>query len=100
MELWYNYRNMEIKDLQLKIKESGQQMTNPFKSSSEICLAITEEMGEVAQEVALLEKIGTKVGWEKEPNKDRLAKEISQLLNCIITLANHYEIDLGKEFEK
>mgnify|MGYP000900421700 CR=1 FL=1 len=31
-----------------------------FKNSGEIMLALTEELGEVAQEVALLEMIGSK----------------------------------------
>lgn len=62
-------------------------------------LAITEEVGEVAQEVALLERIGTKAGWQKEPSKERLSKEISNLLNCIVSLANHYGIDIEDEYK-
>lgn len=31
-----------------------------FKNAAEITLALTEEIGEVAQEVALLERIGSK----------------------------------------
>lgn len=89
--------DMTIKDWQLKARDSGEKMANPFKSGSEICLAITEEVGEVAQEVALLEKVGTKATWQKEPSKERLANEITQLLNCVVALANHYDIDLGED---
>ncbi len=88
---------MTIKDWQEKVKGSSEKMSNPFRSAQEICLAITEEMGEVAQEVALLEKVGTKAEWEKEPSKERLGKEIIQLLNCVVSLANHYNINLDEQ---
>ncbi len=65
-----------------------------FRSGPEIVLAITEELGEVAQEVALLERIGTKAGWVKDPSKERLAEEIGYLLNCVAALADFYDIDL------
>ena len=88
---------MEIKRLQEKLKSSSQE--NPFRNPSEIMLAITEEVGEVAQEVALLEKVGTKATWEKESSTERLAKEISNTLNCLMALANHYNIDIDKEYK-
>ena len=89
---------MEIKQLQEKVKQSTLLNSNPFKNPAEIMLAITEETGEVAQEVALLERVGTKATWQKEPSKERLSKEISNLLNCIIGLANHYDIDIENEY--
>lgn len=67
-----------------------------FNNSQDIMLAATEELGEVAQEVALLEKVGTKANWNKEPSKDRLSKEIKDTINCLLTLANYYEINLDK----
>lgn len=91
---------MNISDLQTKVRESSQSDANPFKNASEIMLAITEETGEVAQEVALLEKVGAKATWQKEPSRERLGKELSNLLNCIAGLANHYEIDLEKEYSE
>lgn len=87
---------MKIKQLQEKIRQSE----NPFKSAAEIMLAITEEVGEVAQEVALLEKVGTKAHWKIEPSKERLGKEVSNLLNCIVGLANHYDIDIESEYKE
>ena len=89
---------MEIKQLQDKIKESSLSNLNPFKNPSEIMLAVTEELGEVAQEVALLERVGTKATWEKEPSKERLGKEISNLLNCVVGLANHYDVDIEQYY--
>ncbi len=81
---------MSYKNIQENIKT----LPNPFKNPQEIMLAATEELGEVAQEVSLLEKVGTKVNWEKEPSKERLAEEIRNTINCLAALANYYDIDL------
>lgn len=87
---------MNIKDFQEKLKQSK----SPFNNPAEIMLAVTEELGEAAQEVALLEKIGTKVDWQKEPSIERLGVEIGNLLNCIFALANHYDIDVEEVLKK
>jgi len=62
-----------------------------FTNSSEIVLALTEELGEVAQEVALLEEIGTKKDWDKKGDVERLKKEISDVRNLLERLENYYE---------
>ncbi|HEY0010578.1 MAG TPA: hypothetical protein VGB97_01530 [Candidatus Paceibacterota bacterium] len=85
---------MNLRELQEKVKDSPVMALNPHKNVCEIMLAATEELGEVAQEVALLEKIGTKANWEKQGSKERLGQEITNVLNCIVGLANHYELDL------
>jgi NTP pyrophosphatase (non-canonical NTP hydrolase) len=59
-------------------------------------LAMIEELGEVATEVALLEQIGPKAGWNKEPSTQRLATEITHLLNRAFALANRFGIDLSE----
>ncbi|MBP6974763.1 MAG: hypothetical protein KBB54_02345 [Candidatus Pacebacteria bacterium] len=66
----------------------------------EIMLGIMEEMGEVAKEVALFEKIGNKVNWKRSPDKDLLAEEISQLVVNAVSLASYYEIDLEQALTK
>jgi hypothetical protein len=43
-----------------------------------------------------LERAGTKANWQKEPSIERLGDEIVHALNCLIALANHYQIDLEK----
>lgn len=91
---------MKISDLQDRVRRLSLSDSNPFNSAPEIMLAITEEVGEVAQEVALLERIGTKAGWQKEPSKERLSNEISDLINCIFTLANHYDINIEERYKK
>jgi len=75
-------------------------MANPFRSSTEVLLTITEELGEVAQEVALLEKVGPKAGWQKEPSRERLAEEITHLINTVVVLADSQDIDLDEVYSR
>lgn len=91
---------MNLKELQEKVKNSPVMAANPFKNSSEIMLAATEELGEVAQEVALLERVGTKAEWTKEPSTERLGSEITNTINCLVALANYYELDLEELYSK
>jgi NTP pyrophosphatase (non-canonical NTP hydrolase) len=77
------------------VNRESAQSASPFRSPTEIMLAATEELGEVAQEVALLERIGTKATWEKQGDVGRLGIEITHTINCLLVLANHYSIDLG-----
>ncbi len=85
---------MTIPEWQTRVQKTK----NPPLSGAEFMLAATEELGEVAQEVALLEQIGSKAQWQKEPSLERLGTEISHALNCLIALANHYQIDLEKVY--
>jgi NTP pyrophosphatase (non-canonical NTP hydrolase) len=85
-------------ELQTRVQENTASMKKPCSSGAQWMLAATEELGEVAQEVALLERIGSKAEWQKEPSVDRLAEEIKHALNCLIALANHYQIDLAKVY--
>jgi NTP pyrophosphatase (non-canonical NTP hydrolase) len=61
-------------------------------------LAMTEELGDLATEVALLERISSKANWQKEPSTERLATEITHLLNCTFALANQFGIDLNETY--
>lgn len=79
-----------------------QKMNQPvdFRSGTEVVLAMTEELGEIAQEVALLERVGTKKNWEKQPSKERLGEELSHLLNLLTALANTHQINLSELYER
>lgn len=66
------------------------------QTSVDIMLGITEELGEVAKEVALFEKVGNKVNWKRSADKDLLAEEIAQLLVNIFGLASHYDISVDE----
>ena len=85
---------MDLAAIQHFIRQADSQLPNPLRSAAEHVVAMTEELGEVATEVALLERIGTKAGWNKEPSTERLTTELLHLLNTLVGLANHYQIDL------
>ncbi len=61
-----------------------------FNNSVEIMLALTEELGEVAQEVSLLERVGTKKDWKKNGNAVRLKEEILHVRNLLDLLESNY----------
>ena len=82
---------MDIKEAQNKIKNILGNIEHPRLASF---IALTEEVGEVADEVMKRE-----VYNEKE-NIDDLKAEIADVLVCIFELANVYDFDLNKEFEK
>jgi NTP pyrophosphatase (non-canonical NTP hydrolase) len=89
---------MNIATIQQSLQKTDDPMPYPFRSAAEIVVTITEELGEVVTEVSLLERIGTKAGWSKEPSTDRLAEELLHLLNMIFVLANRYAIDLDQAY--
>ncbi|MFA7201691.1 MAG: hypothetical protein WC099_01725 [Candidatus Paceibacterota bacterium] len=70
-----------------------QEIKSPFKNPGEMVIAMVEELGEISQEISLLEKIGTKANWEKEGDVERLKNEMKQLMNIMISLGNYYNID-------
>lgn len=86
---------MKLQMLQAWNRQSVAEMKAPFRSGTEMMLALTEELGEIAKEVAQLEQIGSKVEWERLPSVARLGEEITHLLNLTCALANFYAIDLG-----
>ena len=87
------YSGMTLRDIQT---QGGKKL---FHSGTEAMLGMSEELGEVATEVALLEQIGSKKFWQKDPSVERLAEEITHLLNCTFALANHFNIDLQTVYE-
>ena len=86
---------MELSALQKEVRASVAVAKAPYRSGTEVVLMMTEELGEVATEVALLEQVGSKAAWQKEPDVARLAEEITHLLNNTFALANHFGIDLS-----
>ena len=71
---------MEIKSIQHYLEQSSSGMKKPFSSAPEIMMAIVEELGEVAQEISLIEQIGSKAEWQKQPSKERLAEDTTLAL--------------------
>jgi NTP pyrophosphatase (non-canonical NTP hydrolase) len=91
---------MELGTLQAAVGEGMVRRKIAYRSGTEIMLMMTEELGEVATEVALLEQIGSKALWQKDPSVARLAEELTHLLNNTFALANHFDIDLSEAFRE
>ena len=89
---------MDLATIQKWLQAIDTKQSYPFQSSAECITAMVEELGEVATEVALLERIGTKAGWSKAPSTERLTTELVQLFNTLIALANRYGIDLDHAY--
>ena len=89
---------MDLAAIQQWLQATDIKQPYPFRSSAECVTAMVEELGEVATEVALLERIGTKAGWSKAPSIEHLTTELIQLLNTLIALANRYDIDLDRAY--
>ncbi|MFC1997646.1 hypothetical protein ACFLXI_08595 [Chloroflexota bacterium] len=90
---------MEIRQLQNQINHSIGEMKTPFRSGTEIMLALTEELGEIATEVALLEQVGSKTEWSKSPSEGNLGEEIMHTINLLFALANQFDIDVAQVYE-
>jgi NTP pyrophosphatase (non-canonical NTP hydrolase) len=89
---------MTLSELQSRVRQANAEMKAPFSSGTQCMLALTEEVGEVAQEVALLERVGSKASWQKDGSVERLADEMTHAMNCLLSLANYYGIDLEKVY--
>jgi len=83
---------MDLNFLQNEIKQRGEKMGIKPQTPVEIMLAITEEAGEVAKEVALFEQVGNKVNWKRLPDEDLLAEEISHLLEIFLVLLHNTKL--------
>lgn len=89
---------MELNKLQKYIADTQRQMKTPFRSGAEIMLALTEEIGEISREVALLEQIGSKTEWNKSPSNANLAEEMIHAINLLFVLANQFDLDLSQAY--
>jgi NTP pyrophosphatase (non-canonical NTP hydrolase) len=85
---------MTLSELQSRVRQANAEMKAPFSSGAQCMLALTEEVGEVA----LLERVGSKASWQKDGSVERLADEMTHAMNCLLSLANYYGIDLEKVY--
>ncbi|MCK4968748.1 MAG: RS21-C6 protein [Candidatus Aenigmarchaeota archaeon] len=85
---------MEIKDLQQWVREDWDKESKLINHQTEMLLLI-EEIGELAEAIRKL--LGNK---KRKKMKADLIGEFGDVLISLITLANHYQIDLEKAFLK
>ncbi len=75
---------------------------NPFQ----IITRLAEETGELAEQVNHFENVGVKREKHGEPDKEKLAKEVQDVIRCALQLAVHYDIkeevleSIDKSFSK
>ncbi len=90
---------MNLSDLQQFVKKMAEKF--PEKENAfDILARLTEESGEVAQEVRKMEKRGSKVFFDISTSKEKLADELVDVLNVIASIANFYDMDLSAESDR
>ncbi len=62
---------------------------DPFQ----IMTRLLEESGELAQQVNHFEGRGVKREKHGEPDRAKLAKEIRDVLNCVMHIIDHYDVE-------
>lgn len=66
----------------------------PFK----IVTRLAEECGELAKEVNHFEKTGIKIKKYGQPDKQKMAKEIQDIIRCVLQITKYYNTE--KELKK
>lgn len=71
---------------------------NPFQ----IITRLTEECGELAEQVNHFEQTGIKNKKHGEPNKKHMAKEVQDVMRCVLQIAHYYKLEdeLTKSIEE
>lgn len=62
---------------------------NPFK----IITRLVEECGELAEQINHFEKTGIKNEKHGQPDKNKMAKEVQDVMRCALQVALHYDLD-------
>ncbi|AIT09225.1 nucleotide pyrophosphohydrolase [Candidatus Francisella endociliophora] len=82
----------------MKIQQAQQTLAELFKNISHPRLAsfiaLTEEVGELANEIMQKEI------YEETSNNEKITSELTDVFVSLLELANLYEIDLENEFNK
>lgn len=79
-----------------RIYKINQGLSRLFPGSDEPFQMVTrlaEECGELAAQVNHFERSGVKVKKHGEPNPDKLAKEVQDVLRCALRIATHYGVE-------
>lgn len=71
---------------------------NPFQ----IMTRLAEEVGELAQQINHHESQGIKVQKHGQPDKEKLAKEVQDVIRCALQIARYYELEdiLNQQIEE
>jgi NTP pyrophosphatase (non-canonical NTP hydrolase) len=82
-----------------KIKLINQGLTKRFGKNDpfRIITRLAEECGELAAQVNHFEGSGIKRQKHGEPDKDKMAKEVQDVIRCALQIAEHYQIEAELE---
>jgi NTP pyrophosphatase (non-canonical NTP hydrolase) len=87
---------MNGNELQNLLVRHSEVVNGGERSALEILGSATEELGEVAQEVLLFEKVGSKRNWKRPGDVASIAGELADLMVNLFCLAHHFDIDLER----
>lgn len=62
---------------------------NPFQ----IMTRLAEEVGELAQQINHHESQGIKIQKHGQPDKEKLAKEVQDVIRCALQISRYYQIE-------
>ncbi len=79
----------KIKEIAGGLNKAYPYGNEPFK----IATRLSEECGEVAKEINHWERTGVKVRKYGEPSKEKLAREIHQVIICALQVALYYNVE-------
>jgi len=88
----------DLNEFQNYIKELCIERGWDKNSSSQLFLLLTEEIGEVAKAIRNHTNLHTHKTQNKEKTKAELASELADVLNYLLDISNHFEIDLAQAF--
>ncbi len=78
-----------------KIKLINDKLEKRFgkEDSFRIMTRLLEECGELAQQINHFENSGMKKEKMGEPSKEKLAKELQDVIRCIMQISKHYNLE-------
>ncbi|AEI36781.1 MazG nucleotide pyrophosphohydrolase domain-containing protein [Francisella salina] len=82
---------MQIKEAQQTIDKLFKDISHPRLASF---IALTEEVGELANEIMQKEI------YEETLDNEKIKSELTDVLVCVLEIANLYDINLEAEFDK
>jgi NTP pyrophosphatase (non-canonical NTP hydrolase) len=88
--------NSSLSTIFNKLTVINQNLATIFPNSSEpyqIMTRLLEECGELAQQVHHFEDSGVKRQKLGEPDQAKLAKEVQDVLRCVLQIVDYYDIE-------
>lgn len=86
--------NASLQQLQAYVARTEIERQFDAQSTTEKCLLLGEEVGELFKAV----RKSTGLGVDPESEAKEIAHELADILNFLLAIANRYQIDLGQAF--